>query len=182
MNRAAGRGPTLPASGAFLLAAGGLAFLGKASFARAGVDDLHFVLAPTAALLSALVEGRFVFEPGFGWVSTRHDYVLVASCSGVNALVACFAALAWTLRGRVRSARMVPAALLACAAGAWLFTLAANLVRLLVALRLHANATQLGPFDGHALHRLVGVAVYLLALLAAVELASRSPGARRAPA
>lgn len=182
MTRAAGRGATLPASGAFLLAAGGLAFLVKAGFARAGVDDLQLVLAPTAGLLSALTGESFVFEPGFGWVCARLDYVLVTSCSGVNALVAMLLALAWTLRRRVRRPASVLAALAGCAAGAWSLTVLANAARLLLALRLHATGLELGPLDAGALHRLAGALVYLAALLLAVELASRLPECRRAPA
>lgn len=147
----------------------------KLHYSTAGADELRWILAPTAAIVELLGGARFEFEPYAGYVNEDRSFVIAVSCAGVNFLITSFLLLTlmrlWGDRSRETLWRFIPYAALT----AYVFTLAANTVRISIAL----STRGLSPFDnwlsqGQA-HRLEGVLVYfgfLLLLLAFAEKAS----------
>ncbi|HEU4427689.1 MAG TPA: exosortase K [Myxococcota bacterium] len=170
---------TLRENAATLAVAFSASFALKAHYARASADELGFVLGPTAALVELLTGVAFEREPGAGFVSREHHYLIAPACAGLNYSIAAFAMLVLGFAGRIRRPARRAAWLLAAAALACAATLIVNAVRIALALELR-EAGSLSALGGASAHRLLGVAVYLgslWALWACVErgFAERSP-------
>ncbi|HSN92246.1 MAG TPA: exosortase K [Anaeromyxobacteraceae bacterium] len=152
------------AAAAVLLAALGAAFAAKRFYSTASAADLRFVLAPTAWLVEAAGGHRFDWTSG-GYLSTEARFLIAPACAGVNFLVVAFAAL---VLGLVRPARppwQNVGVLLASAAAAYATTVAANALRILIAIPLWTHGVSWGWLTGARLHEVAGVAVFLGMLL-----------------
>jgi exosortase K len=144
----------------------------KLYYSAASVDDLRWILAPTTFLVELLSGKSFDFESHAGYMSSDHSFLIAASCSGMNFLFISFLMLGlgklW--RNRLEPARWqsLPAALLI----AYFTTVAANTVRIYIALWLHATKPQIFGMSSGELHRIEGILVYfgfLLMLFAASD-------------
>jgi exosortase K len=177
------RAPTGREIGALLALAAALAsaYALKRHYSSASADQLGWMLAPTTALVELFTGGGFVPEPGIGYLSTRLRFAIAPSCAGVNFLIAAFAGLVLLYIRPHRPAAHNAAILAASAAAAYLATLAANTVRIVIAIPLHTHQVALGPLRGGELHRLEGIVVYLVALLVLFLVARRLSGPNRHP-
>ena len=133
----------------------------KIFYSTANPNQLRWILAPTTWLVE-LVSGRtFAFESHAGYMSSDHSFLIAASCAGVNFLITAFLML--TLRTMLTnqfesiSWRLIPLAALS----AYLTTLAANTVRICLALEL----PRVGSLEQSQVHRLEGIVVYFGFLL-----------------
>lgn len=144
----------------------------KFYYSAASVDALRWILAPTASLVQILSGITFSFESNAGYMSGDHTFLIAASCSGVNFLIAAFLMLAvgaiWRTRQSNGRWQLIPAALLI----AYLATIIANTVRISLALELRtADPASLG-LTAEQFHRFEGIIVYfgfLLILFFAAE-------------
>jgi len=138
----------------------------------AGADELEFLLRPTAAMVELLTGCAFVAERGAGFFSRELSVVIAPVCAGANFLVVAFTALVLGFSARAQGPRRKGAWFLASAAGAYLATLVVNATRITLSLRLaeplHANG-----LSAAAVHRLLGIGVYLGGLLMLYALAGR---------
>ena len=121
---------------AVLLIAVGL----KAYYSTAGVNDLRWILAPTAVLVEWTTWTSFAFESYVGYMSSEHTFLIAASCSGVNFLIAAFLmqSLSRLWHGRTRSIGwgfLLKAGLLA-----YFATIVANTVRISIAMQMQDTA------------------------------------------
>ena len=136
----------------------------KQFYSTANVNELRWVLAPTALLVELVSGSRFQFEAYAGYINSDHSFLIAASCAGVNFLLTAFMMLSlgklWRDRSRNVSWLFIPAA----AVAAYVTTLIANTVRIATALRLRSVAVQ-GWLDAQQLHRLEGILVYFGFLL-----------------
>jgi exosortase K len=139
---------------------------GKEFYRAATANDLRFVLAPTAQLVSWITGHDFAYEAGQGWINTDVMFVIAPVCAGVNFALAAFLAL--TLGGlagmtswQTTLKRLALAALLAYAG-----TLVVNTIRISIAVELHRPDT----------HRAQGIAVYLAGLCALYAIARAIEG------
>lgn len=155
------------------VAAAAVVYAGKAHYRDATAADLAWILAPTARAVSWAVGGAFAFEPGAGWVSADYRYIIAPSCAGVNFALAAFVAVVLVWLPGVRGPRSAAARVAGAAAVAYAAALAANAVRLSLAIALHLRWIDARGADPAALHRAVGIAVYL-AGLAGVTAAARA--------
>jgi exosortase K len=172
----AGRANVVALAVSLALAAGA-----KQVASRGGPDDLRVLTAPTQALVTAATGVGFTSEPGYGYVSLDHHLVIAKSCAGVNHLAAVFVLLALTVVPAVRASRAKLLVLPALAAAAWAVTVAANALRLAVAMALHDGGVAFGWLDAARVHRLAGIVVYFASLVAA-HAAARRLVARETPA
>jgi len=63
----------------------GLVAIGlKAFYSRAGVDDLAWVLAPTAEVVGWLRGQALLHDPNFGWRAADGSFVIAPACAGVT--------------------------------------------------------------------------------------------------
>jgi exosortase K len=154
-----------------LLAALGAAFALKRFYSTASAADLRFVLAPTTWLVELAGGHSFDWTSG-GYLSTELRFLVAPACAGVNFLVVAFVAL---VLGFVRPARRAwqnVGILLASAAAAYVTTVLANALRILVAIPLWTHRVSFGRLTGARLHELVGVVVFL-GMLLLLHLAAR---------
>ncbi len=158
------------------------AFALKQHYSTASVNQLRWILAPTAFLVELVSGHQFEFESYAGYTNGDRTFVIAASCSGVNFLLTAFLMLSlrrlWIGRTVKTSWFFIPGA----AAIAFLATLVANTVRISTALQLQRNPLELSWLSGNQLHRLEGVFIYfgflLLLFIVSEKLSSavKSPG------
>ena len=151
---------------AAVIAALTVVVVGKLFYRDASANDLRFVLAPTAQLVSWITGHDFAYEAGQGWMNTGVMFVIAPACAGVNFALAAFLALTLgTLAGMTSwpqtAKRLALAALLAYAG-----TLVVNTVRISIAVELHRAD----------LHRAQGIIVYLVGLCGLYALARAIDG------
>jgi exosortase K len=157
----------------------GLAWGLKRFYSQAGCDDLLWILTPTTRLVQWLTGAVFELEAGHGFLSRDRLYQIVASCAGVNFMIACFCSLSCGLvhTRSTWSGRLVWVAL--SALSAYGITVLANAVRIAIAVPMHAAAVSWGPLTGQRLHGAEGVVVYFFFLCATFAVAARMTGAGR---
>jgi len=159
--------PALATPAVVVLAMGSL----KRHYADAPVDDLRWMLAPTARLVTAATGVDFERQDGEGYVSRARRFVIAKACAGINFMTAAFGMVAWTLRRHARSARggalVVAAGVLASYAAAVLV----NSCRIGAALWLAAHPLRLVPAS--QVHRVEGIACYFGGLVLLCELVRR---------
>ena len=132
----------------------------KYFYSTASVNQLRWILAPTALLVELISGARFQFESHAGYMSSDHTFLIAASCAGVNFLLTAFLMLAlrswWKARARPLSWKFLPLALLF----AYFATLVANTFRIATALRLRSASSGQNWLNPGELHRLEGILIY----------------------
>lgn len=135
----------------------------KAYYSFASVDGLRWILAPTASLVEIVTGERFFFEHHAGYMNDDRSFLIAASCSGVNFLIAAFLLMAFIHIWQRQEAGW--ATLPISLAAAYLTTIVANTVRISVAVRIHRMDRDLIWVNPDDLHRLEGIFVYFGFLL-----------------
>lgn len=135
----------------------------KYHYSTASVNDLRWVLAPTAFAVEFVTGIEFSFESHAGYISEDNSFLIATSCSGLNFLITAFLVLtlARVWRETNVSLWLVPFALLI----SYLATIVANTVRIVVALYLHDLDYPVLGMDFEELHRIEGILVYFGFLL-----------------
>jgi exosortase K len=75
----------------------------KRYYSDAAVDDLRWMLDPTARLVSLLTGARFEWEAGQGYLSLERLFLIAKVCAGINFMIAAFGMTAWMLSRRAVS-------------------------------------------------------------------------------
>jgi exosortase K len=148
-----------------VLVALAIVIAGKQLYRDATANELIFVLAPTAKIVSWITGGHFVYEAGPGWIDPDIGFIIAAPCAGVNFALAAFLALALGSVAAMTSFRAAALRLGGAAALAYLATLIVNTIRIAIAVEMHRGALEVGGLDRGELHRIEGIFVYLGGLL-----------------
>jgi exosortase K len=170
---------------AALYAAGAaVAYALKTYYSGANADDLRWVLGPTCWLAAHLGGMTFVDEAGAGFISHAQHLVVGPACSGLNFMIACFAALFFSFAHRFgKQSRAARAAWLpACLVLSWAGTVATNALRVTLAAPLYQADIYGDLVTPARVHRLLGTALYCGALVVihgAVARRFAAPGAGR---
>lgn len=151
----------------------------KMFYSTASVNDLMWILAPTTVLVELATGMPFTFESYSGYMSADHSFLIAASCSGVNFMITAFLMLVlsrlWKRSGQDMRWTFIAVSL----AMAYLTTIVANTVRIVVAMfirRADPEVIWLNPED---LHRFEGIAVYFGFLMLLYVVAEKlNPDAR----
>ena len=142
----------------------------KRHYAAAGADDLWWILSPVARLVGVITRTSFALQPGEGYFSRDHLFLIEKSCAGINFMIAAFGMLVLALLHRVESrfsaARVLGVSLLASYSAAVLV----NAVRIAIAMSLGAHPAALSAFSAADVHRVEGVMVYFGGLVLLHEL------------
>lgn len=144
----------------YLLAAAAIAVGLKLHYSTANVNELRWILAPTAFVVETVTGAGFRFEPYFGYLSDDRTFLIAAPCAGVNFLIVCFLML--TLR-KLREGRLGRIPLYLLAAYGW--TVAANAARIIIAVNMRGDEEPGGWFDPDTSHRIEGILVYFVFLV-----------------
>jgi exosortase K len=148
------------------------AYAAKAWYAGADADALAWILGPTAWLVEAFSGHVFEAERGMGYLSRELAFLIAPVCAGVNYFVIAFTTLALGFAPRRSAAAPQVGWLLGAAALAFAAMLVVNATRITLALGLQ-GASLPGWLSAEEAHRLLGVLVYLGALLVLVVGVSR---------
>jgi exosortase K len=157
-----------------VMASAGLIAWGlKRHYAAANADDLWWILSPVARLVGVMTRTNFALQPGEGYFSRDHLFLIEKSCAGINFLIAAFGMLTLALVHRVGSsfsaARVLSVSLLASYSAAVLV----NAVRIAIAMLLGAHPAALSAFSAADVHRVEGIVVYFGGLVLLHELVRR---------
>lgn len=145
---------------------------------QASASELDFLLAPSAALVERLTGHVFVAERGAGYLSREAHVIIAPACSGANFAIIAFTSLALGFVGRFSSRLAALAWLGVAAVAAYAVTLVANGARISLALTLERAPALTETLSAGAIHRGVGVAIYLGTLVALYLAAERAFGQR----
>lgn len=157
-----------------VLAVTALAIWGmKRHYADARVDDLWWILAPTAQLAGVITATSFEMQTGEGYLSRERLFLIEKSCAGVNFIIAAFGMLMFARFHRVASplsaARLLTASLLV----AYGVTVVVNAVRIAIAMWLAAHPVARSTLSAADVHRIEGIVVYFGGLVLLYELTQR---------
>ena len=159
-----------------MLAVAALAMWGlKRYYADAPVDDIRWMLAPAAGVVSAVTGVAFEPEPGTGYVSRVRRFAIAKACAGINFMIAAFGMVAWILRRRARSASEAALVLAVSLLASYAAAIVVNAGRIVAALWLIHHPVR-GMTDGQ-LHRIEGIACYFAGLVVTAELVRRGDAA-----
>ena len=150
-----------------LLTAWGL----KRHYADARPDDLLWMMAPTARLVSVVSHATFTWEPGEGYFAREQLFLIGKACAGVNFMIAGFLMLVTGFIVHARSVRSAFGLLGACLAAGYAAAMIVNTVRIAVAMWLAGHPAVLSAFAGAEVHRVEGVVVYFGGLVGLYEVA-----------
>lgn len=144
----------------------------KRHYADAPVDDLAWILRPTAGLVGWLTGAAFVAVPGEGFVSRERLFAIEKVCAGVNFMIAAFALIVLAWRHRARSPGQAAALLASAVLMSYGTAVVVNTARITIAMWLAAHPASL-PASPAQVHRVEGVVVYFAALLLLYEIVQR---------
>jgi exosortase K len=139
----------------------------KLHYSGATVDDLAWILRPTAAAVGWLVGQPLWRDPDLGWVAADGDFVIAPACAGVNFLILVFALPAAGFAHRFRSSHGRWAWVAGVACAAYALTIVVNALRIALAVGLYRTEVHAGWLTAERIHRMAGTVVYLVGLWAA---------------
>jgi exosortase K len=146
----------------------------KRYYSDASVDDLGWILGPTARLVGVVTRTRFVAAPGEGYFSPDRLFLIEKSCAGINFMIAAFGMLTFARLHRVErgltGARVLAVSVVASYAAAVIV----NATRITIAMWLAAHPVALSTFTAAEVHRIEGIVVYFGGLVLLYEPASGS--------
>lgn len=141
----------------------------KHYYSVAEAHELQWLLYPVAVLLQNLSPLSFTELANGDWWDEQRQMSIVKACAGGNFFIASLLAYLWSLPHRRRPLRRLCTAL----AAAWLSTICANALRILISVYLGAalaDGLALGMADTH---RMIGILSYFSGLCLQLRLAKR---------
>lgn len=142
----------------------------KRYYADAPVDELQWILGPTARMVTALTGVSFEWEPGQGYLSRERFFVIAKACAGINFMIAAFGMVAVVCRRRLGSWRAVAGVLLVCLLASYAAAVCVNAVRITIAMWLAAHPVGFAGMTAAQVHRVEGIACYFGGLILLYEL------------
>jgi len=137
----------------------------KLFYSTANVNELRWVLAPTSFCVELVTGETFRFESYAGYINHDNSFLIADSCSGVNFLIAAFLMLSVLVLWGKSNRDVAWYAFPIVAATAFFTTIAANTVRIAVALKLHRMNGVTLWINPEQSHRMQGIFVYFGFLL-----------------
>jgi exosortase K len=153
-----------------LIAALSIAWALKRHYADARVEDLQWILNPTARLVSITTGATFAMQPGEGYFSRERLFLIEKSCAGVNFMIAAFGMLVFALFHRAGSGLTAAQVLSVSLLASYSAAVVVNAVRIAIAMWLAAHPLGLPTFNAADLHRIEGITVYFGGLVLLYEL------------
>jgi len=132
----------------------------KRYYAEAPVDELQWILGPTATLVTALTGVPFEWEPGQGYLSRERFFLIAKACAGINFMIAAFGMVAVVRGRRVRSCRAAAGVLLMCVLASYSAAVCVNAARIAAAMWLAAYPAGFAGMTAAQVHRVEGIACY----------------------
>lgn len=155
--------------GSFYMAAGTAAIALRIYYGGADSDGLLWILAPVAWWVRILSGTAYEYLPGVGYVNHAFQFVIAPSCSGVRFLIIVMLMSVFSFTHRMETAGKRTAWFLGSAAGAYLYTIFVNGIRIVLSIQVPRLLQQadIGAewLTQKQLHTVIGTAVYFISLL-----------------
>jgi exosortase K len=142
----------------------------KRYYAKAPVDELQWILGPTATLVTALTGVRFEWEPGQGYLSRERFFLIAKACAGINFMIAAFGMVAVVRGRRVTSCRAAAGVLLMCVLASYSAAVCVNAARITIAIWLTAHPVGFAGMTAAQVHRVEGIVCYFGGLVLLYQL------------
>jgi exosortase K len=142
----------------------------KRYYADASVEELQWILGPTATLVTALTGVPFEWEPGQGYLSRERFFLIAKACAGINFMIAAFGMIAIVRGRRAKSDRAAAGILLMCVLASYSAAVCVNAARIAVAMWLAAHPTGFAGMTAAQVHRVEGIACYFGGLVLLYQL------------
>lgn len=136
----------------------------KSHYSRAGSDELKWILLPVARMVEWVSASTFVYESATGYIDRSRQIIIAPGCAGVNFMIVtlCMTGFRVLPLSRTHSDRLAWFGF--SIASAYLLTIIANTLRIVIATGLY-QVDIYGPWVTPArVHRLSGIVVYLFLL------------------
>ncbi len=147
-----------------------LAYLLKAHFSTATVEELHYILAPTTSVVEFLTAQKFSFLKDVGYMNPEQTFAIAKPCSGLNFFITATLMLLFLyLRG---SWPQLLGKMLLVVLCTFVFTVWLNAGRIIMAMVLHSNIEWF-EMSFARLHHIQGIVVYFAALVGLYSITSR---------
>jgi exosortase K len=148
----------------------------KRHYADSRVDDLWWILSPTAQAVHLMTGTAFAVVPGEGYFSRERLFLIEKSCAGINFMIAAFAMVAFTLLHRIRSAGAGAGVLGVSLLASYAAAVIVNTVRISIAMWLAAHPVTFSTLTAADVHRFEGILVYFGGLVLLYEVVRRVNG------
>jgi exosortase K len=145
----------------------------KRHYADARADDLWWILSPTVRLVSVTTGAAFALQPGEGYFSREHLFLIEKSCAGINFMIAAFGMLVVALFHRIGSAMSAARVLGVSLLASYWAAVLVNVVRVAIAMWLAEHPIAVSTLSAADVHRLDGILVYFGGLVLLYELVQR---------
>jgi exosortase K len=145
----------------------------KRHYADARVDDLWWILHPTATLVGAVTGTVFAVAPGEGYISHERLLLIEKSCAGINFMIGAFGMVVFALFHRVGSPGSALRVLVVSLMTGYISAVLVNTARIVIAMWLAAHPVAITTLSAAQLHRLEGITVYFSGLVVLYELVQR---------
>ena len=137
----------------------------KRYYSDAQVDDLRWILNPTAHLVTAVMGVTFEWTAGEGYLSRERFFLIAKVCAGINFMIAAFGMVTWMLRRRVASWLSGAGVLATSLLAAYSAAVVVNAARIAAALWLAARPEPIRWLSAAQAHRAEGILFYFGGLL-----------------
>ena len=145
----------------------------KHHYSGAAVEDLRWILRPTAGLVSVVTGERFTWQAGEGYVSRNRLFLIEKSCAGINFMVAAFGMLVIAFAHRARPGGMAFGILGGSLLAGYSAAVMINAVRIAIAMWLAAHPGSFPALTPADVHRVEGIVVYFGGLMLLHEAAKQ---------
>lgn len=127
----------------------------KALYSSVPTSQLQWLLWPLATLLNNVSTLTFAPTPSGEWLDAEHNLIIVKACAGGNFLIASWLGYLWRWRDRLS-----PVMALKAFGAAWLTTLIANAIRIILIAHGQNDLALHTGLSAADTHRLIGIIVY----------------------
>jgi exosortase K len=152
----------------------------KQHYSTADAEALRWILTPVARIVTLLTGTNFEWVREAGFVNHSHGVVIAPACAGVNFLIICFGALFFTFVSRWRGNLGKCAWFGISAVAAFLATLIANSLRIILSICLYDAPIYGGRITPDKVHQLAGIVIFVT-LLTLIWLATKKLIVRYGP-
>jgi len=131
----------------------------KYHYSRASVDDLFWILSPTAGLVEWLSGVSFLYDPSKGFVDAVQGIAIAPACGGVNFLIIAFVMSFFSFEGRYETWKGRVLWLAVSFLLSYAMTLAVNSIRICVSIESITHGFHGGWLTQDRVHRIEGVVI-----------------------
>jgi exosortase K len=145
----------------------------KYQYSNSNIDNLCWILAPTAYLVEVTGDMKFEKEIDIGYVDHKSGIIIAPSCSGVNFMIIVFCLSTCTGLKKIKTTSTQLMWVIISLAGAYIYTLLVNTFRINLSIYSIRTDFLQGWFSGETVHLIEGVLVYFIFLFIYNSLLSR---------